>query len=488
MPANLSMPRLSDTMEVGTIVKWHVKPGQKVKSGEVIADIETDKATMELQTFDDGVVAELAVTEGQSCPVGTTILRFEGGSDASARPGAKPAANASAAGSSSTSSSNASSTATLTPPGARATPTPGSPRDTRGSEASNSDPARATMPRSNPNSNGNAAHSTNDRAGDRIFISPLARKIAAEENIDLARLEGSGPSGRIVRKDVETFLKHGGQAEHAEVHAAANGHQPSSAGTPANAAARPAPLDMPPAIPLEARSIPLSNMRRVIAGRLVESKTTIPHYQVTVAVRMDALLALREQLNTQLAQQGVKLSVNDFIVRACALAMHQHPFINARWNPTGPAIDIQGRVNIGIAISLPIEKGGGLVVATLRDADRKGLRSLSAETKALADKARTRGLTLDEMADSTFTISNLGMFAVEHFTAIINPPNTAILAVGAALKKPVVATSNGRDELTIGHEMQMTMSSDHRVIDGAMAAQYLGTVKQMLEAPATLLV
>jgi len=242
---------------------------------------------------------------------------------------------------------------------------------------------------------------------------------------------------------------------------------------------------------LAKRSIPLSNMRRTIAARLVESKQTIPHYQVTVSVRMDALLDLRKQLNDQLGSQGVKLSVNDFLVRACALSMHAHPGVNSRWNPAKGAesIELLDQVNVGIAISLPEDRGGGLVVATLRQADAKGLRLISNESKALAEKARTKGLTLDEMADSTFTISNLGMFGVDHFTAIINPPNTAILAVGAALEQPVVDTdASGKKSIGVGHVMAMTMSSDHRLIDGAMAAQFLGTVKQMLERPATLLV
>jgi pyruvate dehydrogenase E2 component (dihydrolipoamide acetyltransferase) len=201
---------------------------------------------------------------------------------------------------------------------------------------------------------------------------------------------------------------------------------------------------------------------------------------------MDALLALRKQLNDQLESQGVKLSVNDFLVRACALAMHQHPFVNSRWVETNgeTAIDIVGDVNIGVAIALPEDRGGGLVVATLRNADAMGLRLISANTKALAEKARTRGLTVEEMSDSTFTISNLGMYGVDHFTAIINPPNAAILAVGSAIQKPIV--KNG--QLTVGTLMSMTMSSDHRIVDGAMAAQYLATVKHMLEQPAMLLV
>jgi len=422
MPKNMTMPRLSDTMEVGTIVKWHVKPGQKVRSGDVVADIETDKATMEQQTFEDGTVAEILIGEGKPCPVGTEILRWEGGVASAAAPQA--AAKVAVAAPTATAVATATVTAVHT--------------------------------------NGSAAH-------ERVFASPLARKIAAESGVDLQGVEGSGPSGRIIRKDVEAFI----------------------AGAPAAApAARPQPVVL---APLGGRVVPVSNMRRTIAARLVESKTTIPHYQVTVAVRMDALLALRTQLNEQLADQGVKLSVNDFLVRASGLAMKAHPYINTRWVGTrgAEAIEYVAPVNVGVAIALPVNAdgtGGGLVVATLRNVDQKGLRQISAETRQLADKARGKGLSIEEMSDSTFTLSNLGMFGVEHFTAIINPPNAAILAVGGSIKKPVVETRGGQDTIVVGHEMQMTMSSDHRVIDGAMAAQYLATLKAMLEKPAALLV
>jgi pyruvate dehydrogenase E2 component (dihydrolipoamide acetyltransferase) len=242
------------------------------------------------------------------------------------------------------------------------------------------------------------------------------------------------------------------------------------------------------------RLIPVSNMRRVIAQRLSESKSSIPHYQVTFEVEMSALMTLRAQLNEQLASQGVKLSVNDFLVRACALAMREHPYVNARWvsqqarhGQIDQFIEYVGEVNVGVAIALPLHEdgsGGGLVVATLRNADQLGLRQISAQTKALADKAKAKGLSPQEMDGSTFTISNLGMFGVAHFNAIINPPNVAILAVGAAIEKPIVR--GGKVE--VGHVMSMTMSSDHRVVDGALAAAYLATVKNSLEKPATLLV
>lgn len=443
MPIEVTMPRLSDTMQQGTVVKWNVKEGDPVKSGTILADIETDKATMELESFDEGTVAALAAKEGDNVGIGEVIVVLAGkgedaakvkasfgGKKSSTAVGAEKKVGAEGASSNGKASSNGAATAVA------------------------------------DDDSGEDSHGSG--SGGRIFASPLAKKVAEEMGVDLAEVKGTGPSGRIVRADVEAAAK-------------------TPAATPSKAErGAPAPSIPPVGAKLEAKSVALSNMRRTIAARLVESKTTIPHYQVTMAVDMDPLLTLRAQLNEQLKAQGVKLSVNDFLVRACALAMHQHPHINASWKQTKDAasIELKDRVNIGVAISLPMERGGGLVVGVLRDADHAGLRQLSAETKRLADKARAKGLSVEEMDGSTFTISNLGMYGVEHFTAIINPPNSAILAVGAAVEKPVVR--NG--QIVVKHEMQMTMSSDHRVIDGAMAAEYLQTVKRMLEAPATLLV
>ncbi len=440
MPIKVEMPRLSDTMQAGTVVKWNVKEGQKVKSGDVLADIETDKATMELQSFDDGTVASVAVPEGQSVPIGTVILVLAAqGEDLAVAKAASGGAVAPAAKAAAASQQTAAPVATAAPVGAKVEIAA---------------------------SNGHAAEAP---ASGRIFVSPLARKIAQESGVDLAALSGTGPGGRIVRADVEAALR----------------------GAPAvnesPAAAQPAPARpalSPAATTLQARNVSLSNMRRIIATRLVESKQTIPHYQVTIEVDMDPLLTLRKQLNEQLESQGVKLSVNDFLVRACALGMHNHPFINSRWNTNGPSIDLVADVNIGIAIALSEEKGGGLVVATLRNADQIGLRSISSQSKQLAEKARGKGRSPQELSDSPFTISNLGMFGVSHFSAIINPPNAAILAVGAAIERPVV--KNG--QIVVGHVMSMTLACDHRIVDGAMAAQYLATVKSLLEKPATLLV
>lgn len=467
MPITVTMPRLSDTMEQGTVVKWHVAEGDTVEQGQLLADIETDKATMELESFDAGVVAKLASGEGEKVAVGETILVI-------AEDGEDVAEAAKAAGSAAPSKAEPKAESKT----AKAEGGSGNSKDSGSATATQTPPAQSTQQPAS--TNGTAAHSApasdSDHSGGRIFASPLAKKIAAERGIDLGAVNGSGPAGRIVRKDVEGFT------------AAPASQAPSGAGQATQAARAPAPIPAPSAV-LEDRTVTLNGMRETIARRLVESKTTIPHYQVTVSARIDALSALREQLNEQLAPQGVKLSVNDFLVRACALAMHSHPFINSSWVAKGPSIQLHGRVNIGVAVALPEERGGGLVVATLRDADHSGLRQISAETKRLAKKAREKGLSVEEMSDSTFTISNLGMFGVDHFTAIVNPPNAAILAVGRAIEKPFVEYDEDGDAvLTVGEEMSMTMSSDHRIIDGAMAAQYLSTVKELLENPATLLV
>jgi len=460
MPIEITMPRLSDTMQQGTIVKWNVKEGQKVKSGDVIADIETDKATMELATYDDGVIARLAIPEGQQVAVGTVIAILAGaGEDV----GAIKSTGATTAPSKAATSASSVAAGSASPNSTGSTTAVLEPKTTNGQPASVSG------------------------SGGRIFVSPLAKKIADESGVNLSQVQGTGPSGRIVRKDVEAAVRSGGtglQPASDSVDTSGTGQKKQAGGLEARPATAGSLSGAGAALKGELQ--PLSNMRRIIAQRLVESKQTIPHYQVTVDVDMEPLTALRQQLNDQLSSQGVKLSVNDFLVRACALAMHQHPYVNSRWSENGQNVGIEllANVNLGIAIAMPVEKGGGLLVATIRNADQIGLRAISTQSKQLAEKARTKGLTPQEMSDSTFTISNLGMFGVSHFTAIINPPNVAILAVGAAIDRPVVKDG----QVVPGKVMSMTMSSDHRVVDGAMAAQYLATVKELLEKPASLLV
>ena len=442
MPNPITMPRLSDTMEEGTLNKWKVKVGDKVKPGDEIADIETDKATMPLTAYEDALVAKLVAKEGETLKVGQLILvltagkesvedaaKYEGGGAPAASP-AKPAA------------------------------TPA------GNTAATAKPAAAAPAAT--------ASDTAEVSVGRVKISPLAARIAQDNGLDVNKIKGTGPEGRVIKRDVEQALAAPAAATPATTPAA-------TPATTAPAAAPPAPAPLVSA-KLESKLIPVSQMRKTIARRLLESKTTIPHFTVTVTINTDPLASLRETLNTQLASQGVKLSVNDFIVRAAALAIVQHPLVNASWTSEG--IQQFGSVNIGIAVALPTEKGGGLVVPVIRDTLGKGLRTISAETKALADKARKAGLSAEDMAEGTFTISNLGMLGVDHFEAIINPPQAAILAIGAAVKKPVVRN----DAIVIGSEMTVTISADHRVVDGAYAAEYLKSLKQLLENPATLLV
>ncbi|MEM7229704.1 MAG: dihydrolipoamide acetyltransferase family protein [Planctomycetota bacterium] len=435
------MPRLSDTMEAGTIIKWNVKEGDQVSAGDVIADVETDKATMEMQAFDDGQVAAVNVPEGQQVDVGTVIaVLAEDGEDL---------------GTASSSAGNNGATA----PAAAAAPV----------EVTTPPAAAPSAPRS-------SAKPT-PREGGRIRVSPVARRLAEDHQIDLTAIQGSGPGGRIIKRDVLSAISAQDETTASIAPAAKQVTNLATTATPLASTEI-----MVPGSALTPGAIPLSNMRQTIAKRLVESKQTIPHYQVTANFDMDPLIALRSSLNEQLEVQSVKLSVNDFIVKACALAIHQHPAFNASWG--GDHLLVHHEVNVGVAVALPEESGGGLVVATIRHADQKSLRVISAETKSLAEKARTRGLTIDEMSDSTFTISNLGMFGIEHFTAIINPPNSAILAVGASLEQPVVRDG----ELAVGHVMRATLSLDHRIIDGAMAAAFMQTLKQMIEHPGTLLV
>ena len=440
MSITLTMPRLSDTMEQGTIIKWNIKEGDEVASGAVVADVETDKATMEMQVYDDGVVARILVDEGTQVPVGTAIaLIAEEGEDPSNVDDAPAEAE---------------------PPSAAPAAAPEVPAPQPVAEA----PAVPATPSSPATPAGD---------GRRIKVSPVARRLAEEHRLDLATIAGSGPGGRIIKRDILEIVERAASA--------------GTVGAPvpvplADVETSAITMPMVTEVPaLESAEVEVSGMRQTIARRLVESKQTIPHYQVKMCFAMDAILDLRSSLNEKLAAEGVKLSVNDFIVRACALAMAEHPMFNASW--AGDRILVHKRVNVGVAVSLSEDRGGGLVVATIRDANLKSLRMISAETKALAGKARDRGLSTEEMSDATFTISNLGMFGVDDFTAIINPPNSAILACGAAIEKPVV-----RDhQLAVGWEMAANLSLDHRVIDGAMAARYLSTLKSMIEEPMRLL-
>ncbi|MFM8641462.1 MAG: dihydrolipoamide acetyltransferase family protein [Phycisphaerales bacterium] len=447
MPINVTMPRLSDTMEQGTVVKWHVKPGDRVSSGQVIADIETDKATMEQAVFDDGTIARLLCPEGRQVKVGEVIAVL-----------AEEGENVDAA---------ASAPASAAPAAAPAARNPGA--------------STAAAPAAAPAVRGEVVGDVEayEPEGARARVSPVARRMAQEMGIDLSEVAGSGPGGRVITRDILVAAENRGAAAPAARSAPAQGLV-AAAPTAAPAPAATAAGAMVPGV--QSVEVPVSNTRGVIARRLVESKQQVPHYQVTMKFAMDALIKLRGELNEQLSSMDVKLSVNDFIIRACALAMARNPFFNASWG--GDRILVHQQVNVGVAIALPEEKGGGLVVGVVRDANLKSLRQISNEVRALGEKARTKGLSREEMSGATFTISNLGMFGVDNFTAIINPPNSAILACGAAIEQPVVRNH----QLSVGWEMAATLSLDHRVIDGAMAAKYLQSLKQFVESPTLLLV
>ncbi|MGC3936939.1 pyruvate dehydrogenase complex dihydrolipoamide acetyltransferase [Roseobacter sp. EG26] len=435
MPTEILMPALSPTMEEGTLAKWHVKEGDTVASGDIMAEIETDKATMEFEAVDEGTIGKILIAEGtEGVKVNTAIaILLEDGESAddigdtsAPAPEAAPAADA----------------------------------------------AAEAAPAESPEKAAPAPAAPKGADGNRIFASPLARRIAADKGVDLATIKGSGPHGRIVKADVE------GLSAAAAPQAA-----------PAAPAAAPAPAKAPAAGPAadavmamyegrEYEEISLNGMRKTIAARLTEAKQSIPHFYLRRDIELDALLKFRGELNKQLESRGVKLSVNDFIIKACALALQSVPDANAVW-----AGDRMLKLKPSdVAVAVAIE--GGLFTPVLKDAEMKSLSALSAEMKDLASRARDRKLAPHEYQGGSFAISNLGMFGIDNFDAVINPPHGAILAVGAGVKKPVV----GKDgELGIATVMSATLSVDHRVIDGALGAQLLQAIKENLENPMTML-
>ncbi len=421
MASIIEMPKLSDTMTSGTLARWLKKEGDKVSSGDMIASVETDKATMEVECFDDGVILKTFVAEGDSVPVGAPMCAV--GKPGEAVPGAGGASPAPAAA---------------------------------------DKPAESAAPEAPK-----AEASAND--GTRIKASPLAKRVAAEKGVDLAALSGTGPGGRIVRADVEAAAG-SPAATTPEAPKSAPAAKPQKAAPPApSLVAGEAPADT---------EIKVNNMRATIARRLLESKTTVPHFYLETEVDVAPLLALRQKLNEGLESEGVKFTVNDFILKASIEALCRVPAANSSW--MGDKIVQHGAVHMAFAVAID----EGLVTPTIRDADRKSLRLISAEAKALAAKARDKKLTPNEMTGSTFTISNLGMFGITNFFGIINPPNGAILCVGASVKKPVV---NEKDEIVVGVRMSLGLSCDHRVVDGAVGAKFLAELKKLLESPELML-
>jgi pyruvate dehydrogenase E2 component (dihydrolipoyllysine-residue acetyltransferase) len=429
MPIEILMPALSPTMEEGTLAKWLVKQGDTVSSGDLLAEIETDKATMEFEAVGEGIIGKLLIPEGSEGVKVNTVIAVLLEEGESADDIAAPSAPAPA----------------TTPSAAEVSTTPA-----------------ATAP---------AAATAQARDGSRIFASPLARRIAADKGLDLSQIAGSGPRGRIVKADVQAGASK-------SVPAAAPGPQPAAAATPAMASGPSADKVARMYEGREYEEIALDGMRRIIAARLTEAKQSIPHFYLRRDIHLDALLQFRADLNAQLVDRGIKLSVNDFIIKACALALQAVPDANAVW-----AGDRMLRLKPSdVAVAVAIE--GGLFTPVLKDAELKSLSALSAEMKDLAARARTRKLAPHEYQGGSFAISNLGMFGIDNFDAVINPPHGAILAVGAGVKKPVVCKDG---ELAVATVMSVTLSVDHRVIDGALGAQLLTAIKGNLENPLVML-
>ncbi|WP_152052417.1 dihydrolipoamide acetyltransferase family protein [Tautonia marina] len=441
MPIEVTMAKLSPTMESGQLVKWNVKVGDAVKEGDVLAEIQTDKAVMPMEAFDEGTVALLDVQEGDDVALGQRVLVM-------ASKGEDPAQVAEKLKGGSASKAEAKKEAVPAGAGAGA-----------GAQGASSAPDYGHS----TDSNGQHAEAEPREPGGRVRSSPLARKIAASEGIDLGQVEGSGPNGRIVRRDVEEFLQHRGAAPSKGKEAAA------AAPAPAMPVAR-GPVR-------ETQRVPHTRMRKTIAARMLQAKQTAPEIHVTSDIRMDRIVALREQLNAQLSKQKIKLSVGDFVTKAVAMALRKHPDLNASYEED--AMVLHGDVNIGIAVALD----GGLIVPVLPNADQLGLVEIRQGTLALAEAARTNTLNPKQMMGGTFTISNLGMYGVKQFDAILNMPEVGILAVGTTEARPVV--ENG--QLVVGQVMTVTLTADHRAVDGATAAEFMRTLKAFLEEPAAML-
>jgi len=446
------MPKLSDAMESGKIIKWLKKEGDKIQGGDILAEVETDKADVEMEAFGAGVLRKILVPAGESVPIGALIgVIAEPSEDIAAVVASAPAGAGAGAGSAAQKTPLRAEPAPAPTPAAAASAAPqgARPAPTAPASAPAAPAARpvavVSAPAAAPAGLGQAVQ------GGRVKASPLAKKIAAQTGVDLRLIQGSGPGGRIIRRDVE---------------AAGSG-----------AAAGVAAVAMPAAAAgAEFEDVPLTPMRATIARRMPLSKAPVPHFYVTSEVAMDRAWDLREQLNALEGQP--KISVNDFVIRACALALLKHPGVNASLQ--GDAIRVFHRAHIGIAVALD----EGLITPVLRDCHAKPLAQIAVEARDLAERARNRKLRAQELSGATFSISNLGMLDVTEFSAIINPPEGAILAVGSVRRVPVVDDAG----LGVGRRMMLTISCDHRVMDGAMGARFLQDVKRLLEEPLRLLV
>ena len=414
--AEIIMPKMGDAMTEGKVVRWYKRAGEAVKKGEPVLEIETDKVNLDLEAEQDGTIGEVSAQEGQVVPVGERLATVLGAGEKAPEPHAQPQQR-------------------------RVTDKKDSVKHTTGEYAEAIEMKAPRVDRSAP-----VATPLRVVEGGRPRSSPVARKMAREMGVSLDAIQGSGPSGRIVARDVKEL-----------------------SGGPRSSAAKAAETAAPP---LKTEQIPLSAMRRTIAKRLAESTGPIPHFYLTVDYDVTNLMSLRQQMN-----EIVKISVNDFIIKAAALALRHHPNVNASWGDE--AITQHGEIHVGVAVSTP----EGLITPVIRNADQKSVTDIATEVRALAEKAKNRKLRPEEYQGSTFTISNLGVWGIEEFTAIINPPNVAILAIGAATPQPVAVDR----QVVVRDRMKITMSCDHRVVDGAAGAEYLRTLRQYVEQPVRLI-
>ncbi len=448
MSVNILMPALSPTMTEGTLARWLKKEGDPVASGDVIAEIETDKATMEVEAVDEGILGRILVQGGtEGVKVNAPIAILVG--DGEAVPDAAGAGTAEV------------------------------PRQAEAPTSQGSEPPAPTRPA--PASAPPAAAAGTSDSGSRVFASPLARRLAAEAGLDLASITGTGPNHRIIRADIEAARAAPSQP---------SAKAPAPAASPAQAAApplAPAPTPVRPTpVPITAphRVVPNSNIRRVIARRLSESKQFVPHFYVSIDVEMDALLALRAQLN-HASPEGAgafKLSVNDMLIKACAVTLVRVPKVNASY--TDEAIIEYEDVDVSVAVSIP----DGLITPIVRSAEKKSLAQISTEARGLIARAREGKLRPEEFQGGGFSISNMGMFGVKQFSAILNPPQAGILAVSASEKRAVVRTGDGGDRIEVATVMTATLSVDHRAVDGALAAQWVSVFKGVVENPLSLVI
>ncbi len=482
----LGLPKLSPTMEEGVLVRWTKKEGDKVSPGDLIAEVETDKANMDFNVEDEGVLLKLLVKEGETVKLGAPVAIIgKAGEDVtalieSAKGAAAPAPKtaASAAPPKRTGAEDAATT-----PAAQNNPVSSDQRSAQNKAPAVSEqkaqPPRAASPtQSQRPAAKQAAASAAPASGGKLLASPLAKSLAIELGIDLRTITGSGPGGRIVERDVRQVSE--GGTGHAQADAPADGTNGDAAATELDhqetqAIAVRQPRQMLPDGEGDFEDVPASNMRKRIAARLTEAKRDVPHFYLMRKLDAAPLLAFRGRLNDLLGDRG-KVSVNDLIIKAVALALRRVPECNASWE--GDAIRRYRRVHVGVAVAIE----DGLVTPVVRDADQKGIGSIAAEVKDLAERAKKRGLKGHEISGSTFTVSNLGMMGVERFTAIINPPEAAILAIGATVDEPVIV----KDQIVPGKRMTVTMSCDHRVIDGATGARWLQAFAELFEKPESL--